>query len=180
MRSLSVPAACLVLLAFTVGRNRDWRDNESIFRATLEGNPRSIRAHFNLAVTYQDLLGNPAGARRHYERVLELRREQKAAIESAGTKPMFWEDEIESHFSLARLYAQQGRHDKAMSHYKVLLSLEPNEGNRPMMVEAALAMGQWYSALGDRDQAQRLFERAAKLEPHLQREIQRVSGQPGA
>lgn len=57
----SATLLALVFLFSTVHRNRDWRDNESIFRATLAENPDTLRVHTNLATTYDYLTGNLPG-----------------------------------------------------------------------------------------------------------------------
>ncbi len=78
-------AACLCFIGLTVVRNQDWRSNESIYVATLKDNPNSIRVTYNLAVTYQDLLDNIPGARRSYERVVDLYQNEKER--GTGRKP---------------------------------------------------------------------------------------------
>ena len=80
LRGVSTLAVCtfvLFLFAKTIERNRDWRDNETLYVATLRENPNTIRIHYNLAVTYSDLLGNVPGAKRHYREVLRLYREKR-------------------------------------------------------------------------------------------------------
>ena len=72
-RELAVGVMGLVFIVFsvrTMGRNRDWADVETLWRATAEQAPRSYRAHSNLAVTYMGK--KPDLALKHVRRALEL------------------------------------------------------------------------------------------------------------
>lgn len=73
-KELALGVLALVLVVFsvrTVGRNRDWADVETLWRATLEQAPGSYRAHSNLAVTYMGKQ-EPESALKHTLRALEL------------------------------------------------------------------------------------------------------------
>ncbi len=161
----------IALTALTVDRNLDWRDNESLFRATLAHNPNSTRVHYNLAVTYEVLKDNPAGARRHFGRVLELYAAQK---ERAGDPSQFWDQEMEAHLSLGRIYLDGQQYDRAARHFQTLLSIAPTERTKPVLARAAVGMGRCLLAVGDAEQANRIFEQAVEWDPSL-----RGSG-PGA
>ncbi len=72
-RELAVGVLALVLAGFslrTVGRNRDWADVETLWRATLAEAPGSYRAHTNLGVAY--MRKQPDLALKHTLRALEL------------------------------------------------------------------------------------------------------------
>ena len=72
-RELAVGVLALVLAGFslrTVGRNRDWADVETLWRATLAEAPGSYRAHTNLGVAY--MREQPDVALKHTLRALEL------------------------------------------------------------------------------------------------------------
>lgn len=160
-------AVCVVFLGFTVARNRDWRSNEALFRATLEENPGSIRTHFNLAVAYEDLLDNPPGARRHFEQVLDLYRRRKAASGDEKQQRMFYIDELEAHLSLGMLYLEDEIYDAAAQHFSVLLSIQPSEQNRGLVAEAALGLGRCYTAIGRPDAAKQAYQKAVEIMPEL-------------
>lgn len=169
----------LLCLYATASRNLVWRDNETLFRDTLAKNPNSIRVHFNLAVTYEDILKNIPGARRHYEKVLSLYKEKKAA--EGINEDTFWPDELEAHISLGRIYAEQGNLDRAANHFQTVLRVQPNEQNRPYLAEASLGLGKCLLSIGDTDNAKKLFEQAAKLNPQLavqQGAMSESAGQP--
>ncbi len=166
-----VYACCLVLLAITVDRNRDWHSNEALYLATLEDNPRSIRVHYNLAATYQDLLNNPAGAGRHFERVIELYQEKKAA-EGLDTT-VFWDDELEAHLSLGDILSEV-QPEAAMEHYARVLSIRPEPGKAGLVGMAAFGMGRCSLQLGQTEQAARFFDTAVDLIPELKPDVERL------
>lgn len=169
--AIAVYAACLWFGVLTIIRNADWRDNETLFRSTLDRNPRSIRVHYNLAVTYEDILKNLPGARRHYESVIQLYKEKKAA--SAGQET-FWDDEIESHLSLGRIYSQERDFPTAAEHFAAILRINPDERNKPFIAMAALGMGKCYLAAGDVQRATDMFKKAVTIQPELRDEITRL------
>ena len=73
-RELALGVLALVLVGYslrTVGRNGDWADVETLWRATLAEAPGSYRAHTNLAVTYMGKQ-EPEVALKHTLRALEL------------------------------------------------------------------------------------------------------------
>lgn len=163
-------AACagLVFIGLTLDRNDDWRDNETLFRSTLEQNPNTTRVHFNLAVTYEDLLGNVSGARRHYQRVLDLYADRKSEAE----QDLIWEEEMEAHLSLGNIYRDQGRYDVAAQHYQVLTGLD-STNYRPYVASGLLGLGQCMLAVGD-PRAVEVLQRAVDLEPGLRPELIRL------
>jgi uncharacterized membrane protein YhaH (DUF805 family) len=163
-----ISACCLVLLAMTIDRNRDWRSNEALYVATLKENPRSIRVQYNLAVTYQDLLDNPAGARRHFERVVALYRDKKT--NEGLSQTIFWDDELEAHLSLGDILAGFEPR-RAMEHYAQVLAVSPDGGREGLVGMAAFGMGRCSLQLGQFEQASRLFDKAAELIPELKPQI---------
>ncbi len=163
-----ISACCLVLLAMTIDRNRDWRSNEALYVATLKENPRSIRVQYNLAVTYQDLLDNPAGARRHFERVVALYRDKKT--NEGLSQTIFWDDELEAHLSLGDILAGFEPR-RAMEHYAQVLAVSPDGGREELVGMAAFGMGRCSLQLGQFEQASRLFDKAAELIPELKPQI---------
>lgn len=165
-----VAAACFAFAGVTAARNQDWRDNESIFRATLAENPNSIRVHYNLAVTYEDLLKNEAGARRHYARVIDLYKGIKARTRNPGAE-RFWDDELESRLSLGRIYLADEDYAAAANHFQVLLQVRAEGQNRDLVAEAAAGLGQCLAAAGDYKRAGELLRKAIELQPALKEQI---------
>ena len=171
-----VYGACLILLVLTVSRNRDWRDNETLFRDTLAHNPNTARVHFNLAVTYEDLEGNIPGAQRHYRRVLEIYEERKA--ENPELQDLYWDEELEAHLSLGNIALNQGAIDRAARHYQTLLRLQPEGYTQYIMAEAAHGMAQCFLAVGETEQARSMLEMAAQLAPELMPDAPAIQESP--
>jgi hypothetical protein len=170
----AVWAVCVCFLALTAARNTDWHDNETIFRDTIEKNPRSARVHYNLAVTYEDLLHNTAGARRHYEAVLALYRDQKKVSPDVSAKDLLWDEELEAHLSLGNIYADQQQYPAAMEHYGAILRVGRDEPHRAIMGAAALGMGKCFLAAGNFDRAGEFFKQAIAARPDLKVEVERI------
>lgn len=160
-------AAGLCFVTLTVLRNLDWRDNESIYRATLRDNPGSIRVTYNLAVTYEDLLDNMPGARRSYERVIELYQVKKHDELAAGGEERFWDDELESHLSLGRIFMTQQRFDQAAQHFATLLRVSPTDSTRPLIETAAVGMVQSVLAMGRTSDAKRIADQLREKFPEV-------------
>lgn len=167
---------CLLFLALTVDRNQDWRDNETMYRTTLRENPRSMRIHYNLAVTHEDLLGNLPGARRHYEQVIGLCRAKRKAEHKTNGAVALWDQELEAHLSLGDILQQQNEYDKAAAHYQAVMQVTPDETHRPLIATAAFGMGKCFLAIGDATRAIEFFNRAVAGRPDLGSEAARLLG----
>ena len=160
----------IALIALTVARNPAWRDNETIFRDTLAKNPNSARVHYNLAVTYEDILKNLPGAKRHYEDVIEIYKKQKKA---AG-REAYYDDELEAYNSLGKIYLQQGDYQAAAEKYRTVLSVGGSEKNAALLASSAFGLGKCFLAMGDLQRAGELFKKAVALDPSLKGEVQRL------
>ncbi|MBX7255014.1 MAG: tetratricopeptide repeat protein [Candidatus Hydrogenedentes bacterium] len=169
-----VYAACALFVALTVQRNLDWRSNESLYLSTLKYNPTSARIQYNLAVTYEDLLHNPFGARRHYEEVIKLYAKKKAGMQFDEKSEPFWDEELESHLHLGQLFMQEQRFDKAVSHLATLMRISPNEQNRWMVASASIGLGQCMLAAGQPDEARKYIEQAGAIDPERKPEVDRM------
>ncbi|MDK1022032.1 MAG: tetratricopeptide repeat protein, partial [Candidatus Hydrogenedentes bacterium] len=161
-----------ILLALTAARNRDWHDNESIYTATLHESPGSLRVHFNLAVTYDDLLDNPYAARRHYEAVTQIYRDKKR--EDPSLQNRFWNEELEAYLSLGDIYVEQRRFAEAFNHYNVVLATEPNESNMALHASASYGVGRCLLAAGEHERALQHFEEALQILPDLRIDVERL------
>lgn len=154
----------LFLGGMTVARNNEWSNNERLFLATLRENPESARVNYNLAVEYQDLRGNPAGARRHYEEVLRLGRR-------AGFSNLAPDYLSDLYLSLARTSYQQRDFSRAFEYYARLAT---NQTNRAYAAEAGLGLGKSALAMGDLGPSFRYLEQAANLDPKTAPEIKAI------
>lgn len=169
--TVGVTAACVWFAALTVARNSDWRDNETLFLATLADNPGSARVQYNLAVTYEDLLRNAPGARRHYEAVVNLYKEKKAR---EGTPQAFWDDELESYLSLGRIYMKDQQYQKAAEHYMQVLGIAADQRHRSLVASAAVGLVQCAMATGEMTQASEVLKKVLAADPQLKAEVERM------
>ncbi len=175
----AIAALWIVALGvLTMDRNRDWRDDESLYIATLRENPASTRVHFNLAVVYQDIVNNPAGARRHFSAVTRAYEQRKA--DHPAEKDDFWADELEARVSLGDLAAAEYRFAEAFAQYRVALGVEATGSNTLIVAQAGYGAGRCFLATGDVEQARAYLEQAAKLAPALVAEIHRLLPPPGS
>ncbi|HRK35232.1 MAG TPA: hypothetical protein PLJ47_11615 [Candidatus Hydrogenedentes bacterium] len=164
----------LLLVLATTTRNHDWRDNQTLYLATLRENPDSLRVHFNLAVTYEDLLNNSSGARRQYERVLELHQARKAQADNPAVSGVFYDDEMESHLSLARIYAKENLPDRAQAHFEVLRRLNLTDKNAAILSRTYLEYAQLLVQMGRGEDANKILQEGGERIPALKEQIESV------
>lgn len=82
----AVAATCALTVlyaALTIDRNRDWKDQLTLFTATVETSPLSAKAHFNLGVALEES-GRPQEALGHYLAAVEILPEMAGAHHNAG------------------------------------------------------------------------------------------------
>ena len=170
-------AVCIVFTGLTARRNLDWHDNVTLFRATLRENPESARVHYNLAVTYEDLEGNYAGARRHYERYLELQTRCRASLPEGA--PVAMDDEIEARMSLGRVLMRLQAYEEAVNAFAPLIRLSGVEAWKMTAAVAAFETGKAMLALGEVGKANMFFQQAVGMEPRLLTDVENtISGKP--
>jgi Flp pilus assembly protein TadD len=138
----TVSVALLVVLgALSWKQSHDYRDAETLYRATLRGNPACWMASNNLA----GLLiarGDTDQGERLARRALELR-----------------PDYPEAHNNLALALAHRGQSDEAISHYRKAIDLSPTYGEARNNLAFALA------SRGDFDEAIFQYRRALRSDP---------------
>ena len=140
-RRLAAAAALTVvaLLAVrTAVRNRDWRDDLTLWTATVAVTPGSARAHLSLGHAHLRR-GRIAAARAAFERALALRA-----------------DHGPTHVALAMLLARQGDHSGAAAHADAALKILGDRGQL-LMLAGAIALER-----GRPEEARRRFEEAAR------------------
>ncbi|MFQ5701151.1 MAG: tetratricopeptide repeat protein [Acidobacteriota bacterium] len=89
-------------------RNRDWRDQLTLFTATVATSPNSAKAHYNLGVALEEN-GRPVEALRQYREALAIREDDAGAHRNAGL-----------------LLAAQGRLPAAVADLERAAALDPN------------------------------------------------------
>jgi len=164
---LRVAAAALAVVVFAfigvcVDRNRDWQDNQTIYAATLDRNPNTIRVNYNLAVTYEDIVDNRPGARRHFERVLTLYDEKRAR---EGTpENAYWADEYDARLSLGRLHLDDGRFDLAFAQFVPLVQLASSVKTAEVAARAAMGLAICYVATSQTPRGLDLVQKIARTD----------------
>jgi hypothetical protein len=172
LRQIAAGAFCLLAVLFaglTVDRNRDWHDNERLFRATLHENPNSLRVAYNLAVSYEDLLREAPQARRLFEHLLEQYQGQKR--ESGLTANDLTADEIDVRLSLGRLCMKQGDYMKALRYLYPVANAVKDDKLRGPMAAASMAIAQCSMAMGDLSTADQFARQAAQADPGYGRDV---------
>ncbi len=150
------------LIAVSVERNKDWRDNQTIYAATLEQNPNTIRVNYNLAVTYEDIVDNSPGAIRHFERVLALyneKREQEGTPENA-----YWADELDARLSLGRLFLDDAQYELAFGQLMPLVQSAANADAAEVAARAAMGLAICYLSTSQIPQAIDLLQKIASVD----------------
>jgi tetratricopeptide (TPR) repeat protein len=147
---LSGVVAAPVLLACATGvwtRIPDWRDNETLFRKTVETSPFSARSYFLLGVE-----------------LLEQKRFMQSA-ESFATGLAIYPDHFGARMSLGEALLAAGDPGRAEEAFRQALEREPASTDaRRAAVEAALALGREQARGLDFAAARQSFERAIALD----------------
>lgn len=171
-----VVASILALFAArTWVRNGDWRDDRTLYAATVAATPNSAKAHHNLAVALQQA-GDFDGALEHYRRALAIYPAYAAAAFGVGhiatlrgndTEAVGWyrlalkRDErfTRAHLQLGLLYQRAGNYAAAESAFVAGLQDDPD--NPLLLVNlAAVRLSQ-----GNRGGARAALARLDGVEP---------------
>jgi tetratricopeptide (TPR) repeat protein len=128
----------------TVQRNRDWKDSETLWAATLETTPNSPIALNNLGLIYTEQ-GLYEKAIALYEQVLDLYPDIEKIEQVYG--------------NLASAYIGQQKYDQALDYFQK--SLEANPEYEP----AYLGLGRVSMELGQYDNAAGIYRQALALHP---------------
>jgi tetratricopeptide (TPR) repeat protein len=167
LAAVAVFAGLLLFVGLSVHRNRDWKDNESIYLATLAKSPESIRARYNLATTYEFVKPNPAAAKREYENLLAVY--DKMRRESG--QDLTWDQEREAHVSLGRLLSQEGRDAEAIGQFTKALEASSGRQADRTVTAALLGRGKAFLAVGDVNDALRDLEASISQDPSKRSEV---------
>jgi Flp pilus assembly protein TadD len=177
-----VEPAAIVLIGVVLGvltwnQTRQYADAETLYRTTLERNPRSWLAHNNLAMI--ELRRSRAGfddAWQHFQTALAIDPQEPLVRNNVGTTLMEMgrlEEALAQHREAVRLapgYAEAhgnmgadlqklGRYGEAVEAYRISLSIKPELGVFRTNLGVAL------EGLGRNDEASAEFREALKLDP---------------
>lgn len=142
-RRALLPAAAVVigLLPFTLLRNRDWKDDRTLYESIVRAQPRSARGHYLLAFdAYRR--GDLPSAETSLGTALGLHRRFPNAWDLFGE--VLW---------------RQGRHDEAIAAQRTNVELFPDS------VDARLYLALWTARTGRADEARRILEGGAARFP---------------
>ena len=128
-----------VLAALTWRQAHTYRDEETLWRVTLSGNPDCWMAHNNLANLYLNN-GRLDQAIVHYEQSLVKRPDPEKA-----------------HYNLAVAFVAAGEIDKAIEHYRTALVIKPD------YVDAHYNLGGAFTRNGQIDEAIEEYEKTLEL-----------------
>jgi tetratricopeptide (TPR) repeat protein len=137
-----VTAAVLLFAARTVARNRDWRDQASLFLSAVRVAPDSAKVRFNLGGVYLE--------KEQYDDAMRELQASLAIFPSALP-----------HRNLGTLYLRKGQPQTAIAEYRKALELDPRDG------EAYNNLGYVLLGQGSIDEATQALETAVILEPTL-------------
>ncbi len=176
-QTTSIAAVALVgaLSFLTWQQCRFYRDAITLYQTTLSNNPSAWIIQNNLGQKLY-LVGDVAGARRHYEEALRLHPEYPGALSNLGTvlagegrlqeaielyqhalriRP----DHTNAHFNLGQALFTVGRIPEAIEQYRKTLQLQP------ALPEAHQDLGLALLETGQPQEASDQFERALRLKP---------------
>lgn len=135
-------AALLLLLgSATFARTRIYRDQETLWRDTLDKNPGAWMAHHNLGRYYEEQ-GQPGRAIDEYNRALQVRPDLDTTL-----------------YNLGNLMAAEGRNREAERSYRAALNVNPQ------FVEACNNLGNLLYKEGKVEDAAGLYTKAVTLSP---------------
>lgn len=171
-------AFLFVLLLFsarTILRNRDYRDDEALYRATLAVSPTSFLIQANLGNVYLRQ-GRFDLAEERFQEALRLKPDDPSAFNGLAVvyihrgrldlaKAVLLKaltanpHSFAAHANLGLIHRQEGRLDLALAAFQRAVALHPGH------VGALVDLGRTSLALGQREEAASLFRRALALEP---------------
>ena len=146
-RSHLLALTLALLAARTTFRNQDWKDNETLFRRTVETAPGSARSHFLLGAELTKL-GRAEEAEASFGRGLEIYPQHVGARMSRG-----------------EALKAAGRIEEAASEFQRAYQLSSHEDIRARLVDELLAVGRSRARAGDWEGARGRFEDALRLSP---------------
>jgi Flp pilus assembly protein TadD len=137
-----IVALLVTYSTISIARNRDWRDEYSLWSKTLQTTPNSAVAHGNLGRVYLD------------------RGQLKAAIDEFKAALKIWPRSFKAHYNLGLAYEKQGMFEEAISQYEVTLKLEPDFAN------AHFNLGNIYKQEGLLDEATIAYQKVIEIDPN--------------
>jgi protein O-mannosyl-transferase len=154
--------ACLALGARTYARNRDWKDELSLWTSAVAVSPGNAKAHYNLANTLEILPGRLPEAIAEYQAALRI-------------DP----NHADVHYNLANaLSAAPGPLPEAIAEYQAALRIEPDRVEAHNNLANALARlpGRLPEAIAEYQAALRIRPTSAEVHHNLANALLRLPG----
>ncbi len=176
--ALNILLVLITLFYFilTFFRNQDWKDNETIFRSTLQHNPNTTRVRFNLAVTYEEIMKNYPGAKREYQELIKIydRIKKKAGISEKQISFMN-EEEMETWLSFGKTLFHTGKYSEAIEYLTPVSFLIKQKEFAPYGIEALWYIAQSSLAMGDIKTYHIISSKIYNVDERLQKEIKKIT-----
>jgi protein O-mannosyl-transferase len=141
-RSLLTCGLLCVLFLLSWKQSAQYRDAETLYRATIQKNRGCWMAHYNLGILLAKE-GKPEEAEAQYRQALEIHPRHAKA-----------------HINLGTLLARTGRADQAIAHYEKALAINPGSA------EAHYDVGIVLAETGRRDEARAHYQKALAINPN--------------
>ena len=179
-KDIFLPALAVIVLLFsarTVARNFDWKDDFTLYKKTVETNPRCTRALFNLGnhYKYRNMMQEAYESFRkaweiapNYGAPLSAMGEILAATNKLEEAEKFFRRVIQmeeryhpAHYNLALVLEQTGRYDEAAKEYLRTIELRPSD---PAPYHE---LGELYIKMGKKTEGELYLKRALEINPQL-------------
>ena len=179
IRKISLIVFLIPILVFysvlTVRRNRDWKDELTLYQNTLKYSPNSARLHNNLGIVYTDMKDYEKAVK-EFEEAIRLKHNYAKAYSNLGIVYHWqkrYEEAIKQYEKAMELapnspdiynnwgatYLLLGKYDKALEKCKKALAL------REDYKDAHITLASAYSYRGEYDQAITHYKRAIEINP---------------
>lgn len=170
-----IGVAAVLCCARIVSRNRDWRDNLTLYERTLQVSPDAYEIRTNLGAVY-DRMGDVTASEREWRQVLESNPDNAVALADLGmlyarqhlyslgadylrraiqADPQY----ADAHIKLGFVYLQSNELDKAQSQFQRAIRIAP------MNISGYAGLAYTYAKAGNQAAAQQELDRAEKINP---------------
>jgi len=136
-----VSAVCILYAGRTFARNRDWKDNETIFTRTAQTSPNSVKTAYNFALVLKNQ-GKLAEAVEQYRRAVAI-----------------WPGHHSAWYNLGNTLSRLKRYDEAVEAYEEALKIVPDD------TAALHNLALTYRNKGEPEKAVEVFQRILELRP---------------
>jgi tetratricopeptide (TPR) repeat protein len=173
---LVLTVLALLWVARIVTRNRDWRDDLTLYTSTLASEPNSwhIRNNLGHALWHR---GDRAGAVREWRAALAIKPENDIVLSNLGV--VYKEDKLfpeaieyferalsidskftDAHLHLSETYLEMGMTESAQEHLRAAVALSP------LNIRGRNLLGELHFKRGDVDRAEEQFARSVASRPN--------------